>query len=166
MAMNAESDIAHLGDELVKAYHNQLALYDISYQVRHLYNLMEGPDSIIEHPISDGLRAFIGRTAELAEAFRSYEQEIEQMYQDAGWRYAAAAHGVHKGDRIGFTYWNGQPVVGIAQSVSLHGREVAELSLRALLLKKDGKPGKRDGYVQLAAKGWRNLESGSQSQTI
>jgi hypothetical protein len=156
--MNSSVENHELWDALLKAYDEHCALSNISFEVSQLHGLMEGPDARIEHPISEGLRALIGRTKELADAFQNYEREIEELYQDEAWRYAAAAYGIRKGNRIEFDH-RGQRFVGEAVELSVRERLMGELSLHVLLLKNDGKTGKRDGYIQVAHDKWRNLDS-------
>ena len=155
--MNASAEYREW-EVLLKAFDDHSALSDISLAVQSLHDHMEGPDSVIESPISDGLRALITRTKELSDDFERYESEIEASYQGAAWRYAATGYGIHAGDRIEFTDWRGQLVVGSAHQLWLSERTVGELALRVLLLRKDGSVGKKIDHITLSQGKWRNLD--------
>jgi regulator of protease activity HflC (stomatin/prohibitin superfamily) len=156
--MNAFAEAYRQWEELLKAYDDHCSLSDISYAVKHLHSLMEGPDKEIQSPISAGLRDLIGRTRELSDAFENYEEEIENSYQDAAWRYSATGYGIHIGNRIEFTDWRGRVVIGSARQMRLRERSIGELTLEVLLLRKDGSVGKKQEYIQVAQGKWKNLD--------
>lgn len=164
--VNSEIEKNHLWQALLKAHDDQAALLEISYEVGRLRSCVEGPEAQIEHPISEGLRALIARTKELSDGFQGYEQEIEGFYQEAAWRYVKEVHGISKGDRIEFTEWQGQTVVGSANELHLHEAPKRDLVLHVLLMKKDGKVGKRDGHIWLAEGKWRNLDSETETTCV
>jgi hypothetical protein len=157
--MNTSVESYQAWEALLKAYDDHCALSDISFAVRSLHGHMEGTDAAIESPISDGLQALIARTKELSDDFERYEVEIESSYQGAAWGFAAIGYGIHAGERIEFTDWRGRVVVGSAHELWVRERTAGELTLRVLLLRKDGSVGKKDGHMQLAHDGWRNLDS-------
>ena len=154
-----------LWDALLKAYSDQNALEEISFSVQSLHSCMSGADGQIESPISEGLRSLFARTKELSDAFQTYEEEIELSYQNVAWQYALIGYGIRKGDRIEFKDWRGPMAVGAADKIILRERTMGELTLRVLLLKKDGKIGKRESFIQLAHEKWENLDNKAFSQS-
>lgn len=164
--MTTYSERNELWSAVTNANTQHYNLLDIQSAIQILSTALErNDDSRLQEPISPELTSLVTRAKRLSDDFHQHEQEIAELFQKVVWGFVETEWNLLRGDRIEYTNWQGNRHILIAEVLHVRGLDLGDLSLVGHIVKKNGKPGKKEDWLQLIQIEWVNLSKQERAKT-